>query len=131
MRDAVKMTLLPSAIALGVLVLAHRPLLVMLYDADVQASDAAAGLYFAGSLLRIAAWIPLIALYAMRRTREIATGELLSLPLFAALSIAAGKHLSLEMAGVFWLLSYLAYVAYNFHAVHRHRQESPAAKRLR
>jgi hypothetical protein len=42
-----------------------------------------------GSAERIASWIPLFALYAMRRTRAIAVGELLSLPLYAGLTYSA------------------------------------------
>lgn len=119
LRDAARTTLLPSAVALGVLFLAQRPLLAMLYDPGVQASGAAAGLFFAGSLLRIASWVPLLALYAMRRTREIAIGELLSLPLFAALVIAAGDLLTLELAGALWLFAYCAYGLFNLLAVRR------------
>jgi len=119
MRHAAAATLLPAAFALAALGFSIRPLLAILYDPGVQASDAATALFFAGSLVRIAAWIPLGALYAMRRTREIAIGELLSLPLFAALTLAAGKHLTLELAGAFWLASYCAYGAYNLQAVRK------------
>ena len=124
-RAASMAVLVPAAVALGVLALVHQPVLALLYDASVKASDAAVALFFAGSLMRIAAWIPLFALYALRRTREIAIGELLSLPLFALLTAIPGKHLSLETAGAFWLLSYLAYGAYNLQAVRRHQQKSP------
>jgi len=119
--NAAKTTLLPSAIALGALFLLHRPLLAMLYDPGVQASGVAAGLFFAGSLVRIASWIPLLALYTMRRTREIAVGELLSLPLFVVLMIAAGNLLTLELAGALWLFAFCAYAAFNLLAVRRIR----------
>ena len=119
LRKAARTMLLPAAIAFAVLGLLHRPLLATLYDSSVQASDAGIALFFAGSLVRIASWIPLVALYAMRRTREIAIGELLSLPLFAALTLAAGKHLTLEMAGAFWFVSYSAYGAYNLRSVRK------------
>ena len=124
-RRAAGLVLLPAAIALAGLGLAHRPLLELLYDAGVRAPDAAVALFFAGSVLRIAAWVPLFALYAMHRTREITIGECLSLPLFAALALLAGKHLSLEMAGAFWCFSYLAYATYNLRAVRRRQQKSP------
>jgi polysaccharide transporter, PST family len=123
-RTAAKTVLMPAAVALAGIGLAHRPLLELLYDASVQAPDGAVALFFAGNLLRIAAWIPLFALYAMHRTREITIGEFLSLPLFAALTLLAGKHLSLETAGAFWLASYFAYAIYNLQAVRR-QQKSP------
>jgi hypothetical protein len=76
-------------------------------------------LLLAGSWVRIVAWLPLFALYALRRTRAIAVGELLSLPLFAALVTAAGSQLTLELAGGFWLAAYIAYAVFNFWAARR------------
>jgi len=119
LRSAAKATLPPSAAALAVLFVLHRPLLAVLYDAGVRASNLAVALFFAGSLMRIAAWILLFALYARRRTREIAIGELLSLPFFVVLVYAAGRLLSLELAGAMWLVAYCAYAAYNLRAVRR------------
>jgi hypothetical protein len=69
--------------------------------------------------VRIVAWLPLFALYALRRTRAIAIGELLSLPLFAVLVAAAGRDLTLELAGAFWLVAYIAYAAFNLWAARR------------
>jgi O-antigen/teichoic acid export membrane protein len=121
MRESVMTILLPSAAVLLALYLLHRPLLAALYEPGVQASNAAAGLFFAGSLLRVASWIPLFALYAQRRTREITIGEFLSLPLFAVLTTAAGNRLSLELAGAFWVISYGAYCAYNLRMTRKSR----------
>ncbi len=118
-RSAVKAVLVPSAALFVVLFFAHRPLLALLYDASFEVSAAAVALVFAGSLARIAAWIPLFALYALLRTRAIAAGELLSLPLFAALAGLAGQSLTLELAGAFWLAVYLAYGAFNAWAMLR------------
>lgn len=114
MRDAVRMVLLPSALLLALLFAFYRPLLEALYDPSFQAPPLAVALLFAGSLARIAAWIALFGLYAARRTRAIAAGELLSLPLFAALVFAAGERLTLELAGAFWLGSFVVYAAFNF-----------------
>jgi O-antigen/teichoic acid export membrane protein len=97
----------------------HRPLLAALYDPAFRAPEAAVALIFAGSLARIASWIPLFALYAMRRTMAITIGELFSLPLFAALLLVVGKHLTLEIAGALWLVSYAAYCAFNLRALRR------------
>lgn len=110
---AARNVLLPSALLFVALYLAHRPVLALLYDPGFEVSPAAAALFFAGSAARIGAWIPLYALYAMRRTGMIALGEIFSVPLFAALLFFAGADLTLELAGAFWLASYLAYWAFN------------------
>jgi O-antigen/teichoic acid export membrane protein len=68
---------------------------------------------------RIASWIPLFALYAMRRTRAIALGELFSLPLFVLLLGGIGKALTLESAGAAWLASYAVYLVFNLWAMRR------------
>lgn len=116
---ALRAVLLPSALLLLLLFALHRPLLALLYDASFEVSPVAVALIFAGSLLRIAAWVPLFALYAMRRTRAITFGEVLSLPLFAILVGAAGSRLTLELAAVFWLVAYLVYGAFNAWAMLR------------
>jgi O-antigen/teichoic acid export membrane protein len=118
-RGAERSVLLPSA-ALFILLLAfQRPLLALLYDDSFQVSATAAALFFAGGVLRVASWIPLFALYAMSRTRAIAVGELLSLPLFVLLLAAWGDGLTLELAGASWLLSFLAYALFNYWAMRR------------
>jgi len=119
LRSAAKSILLPSAAAFGVLYVVHRPLLAALYDPGMRGSNVTVALFFAGSLVRVGAWIPLFALFARRRTRDIAIGELLSLPLFVVLVYAAGRLLTLELAGAMWLLAYCAYCAYNVGAVRR------------
>jgi PST family polysaccharide transporter len=119
MRRAAVMILLPAIAVFAVLFLAHRPLLAALYGPDFGATDGAAALLFTGSAVRIASWIPLFALYAMRRTPAITIGELLSLPLFAVLLLIFKNHLSLETAGALWTAAYAAYGAFNFWAVKR------------
>jgi PST family polysaccharide transporter len=118
-REAAVMVLLPSAVLLALLFAFHRPLLAALYDPSFEASPVAVALLFAGSLVRIASWIALFALYATLRTRAIAIGELFSLPLFAALALAAGDALTLEAVGVFWLVAFLAYTAFNCWALRK------------
>jgi O-antigen/teichoic acid export membrane protein len=117
LREAAKVVLIPSALLFLALFAFHGPILALLYDETFRAPPAAVALVFAGSLVRIAAWIPLFALYAMLRTRAISVGEVLSLPLFAALAFAAGERLTLELAGVFWLASFAAYAAFNLWAM--------------
>ena len=119
LRESARTVLLPSALLFLLLLACHRPLLQVLYDPSFEAPPLAVALLFAGSLARIAAWIPLFGLYAASRTRAIAVGELLSLPLFAALAFAAGDRLTLELVGAFWLASFLAYGAFNLWALRK------------
>lgn len=119
LRESAWTVLLPSAGLFLLLYLVHVPLLAVLYDPTFLPSPLAAGLIFAGSVVRIAAWIPLFGLYAASRTHAIAIGELLSLPLFAALCLAAGDRLSLEVAGALWLATYAAYGLFNLWALRR------------
>ena len=118
-RGAARAVLLPSAALFALLFALHRPLLAALYDAGFEVSATAAALFFAGGAVRVASWIPLFALYAMARTGAIALGELLSLPLFVVLLAAWGDSLTLERAGAAWLLSFLAYAAFNYWAMRR------------
>jgi O-antigen/teichoic acid export membrane protein len=118
-RRALAAVILPCALLLGALFAVHRPLLAFLYDPSFAVSDLAVALVFAGTAVRIASWVGLAALYAMRRTRAIAVGELLSLPLFASLVALSGERLTLELAGGLWLLSFAAYCGFNFWAMRR------------
>lgn len=115
-----KWTLVPSAAVLVLFLVFQRPLLVALYDETFHASNLAAALFFLGALVRIASWVPMFGLYAVRGTRALAIGELFSLPLFALLVVLAGERLTLELAGVLWVVSYIAYLAFNVVALRRH-----------
>jgi hypothetical protein len=101
------------------LFLIQRPVFGLLYDDTFAVSNASAAVFFAGSAVRIAAWVALVALYAERRAWAITVGELLSLPLFVALLLAWPGGLSLEAAGTAWLAAYLAYAAFNLAALPR------------
>jgi O-antigen/teichoic acid export membrane protein len=114
LRESIRTILIPSAALFVLLFAFHQPLVEALYDPSFSAPATAVALVFAGSVVRIASWIPLVGLYAARRTHAIAIGELLSLPLFAALALAAAEHLTLELIGVLWLCAYAAYAAFNF-----------------
>jgi PST family polysaccharide transporter len=116
---AAKWVLIPAAAVFAALLAMHEWLLAALYDETFRAPPAAVALLFAGSLVRIASWIPLFALYAQRRTRAIAAGELLSLPLFALLTIVAVERLSLTLAAILWLVSFAAYLGFNLWAARR------------
>lgn len=119
LRTALRVIVLPSAAVLAACFIWHRPLLAALYDPSFQAPDAAVLLFFAGSVARVASWIPLLGLYVLHRTRAIALGELASVPLFATLVVLAGERLTLELAGAFWLLAYCAYAGFNYRALRR------------
>jgi len=119
LRRAALVTLLPSALALAVEAVFQRPLLRLLYDGSFAIADTAVVLLLAGTLARIASWLPLYALYAMRRTRPLVIGEFLSMPLFAALLAAYPGPLSLEVAGALWLVAYAGYGFFNLWAVRR------------
>jgi PST family polysaccharide transporter len=116
---AAKSTLIPAAVVLAAFVAWREPLLDLLYGAQFRPSALATGLVFAGGVVRIAAWVALYGLYARRRTVAIAAGEVLSLPLFAALVAGAGSRLTLEVAGGCWLAAYCAYLAFNVWALRR------------
>ena len=119
LKRAALVTILPSAMALAAIGALHRPVFSLLYDESFRMTDATVALFFAGTFARIASWLPQYGLYAMRRTRSLSIGEVLSMPLFAALLAAWPGPLTLEAAGALWLAAYLAYGAFNLWAVRR------------
>ena len=106
-------TVVPAGVVLAILAIFQQPIIFLLYGPEFRIPDASVILLFAGTLARIASWAPLFGLYAMRRTRPIAAGELLSLPLFAALLFLFREDLTLERASAMWLAAYLAYWLFN------------------
>lgn len=119
LRRAGLVTLVPSAFALFALGALHRPVFSLLYDASFLMTGATVALFFAGTLVRIASWLPLYALYAMRRTGPLVVGEFLSMPLFAALLAAYPRPLSLDAAGALWVAAYTGYALFNLWAMRR------------
>jgi O-antigen/teichoic acid export membrane protein len=119
LKRAALVTILPSAIALAALAVFQRPVLALLYDESFRMSDQAVALFFAGTFARIASWLPLYALYAMRRTGLLVIGEFLSMPLFATVLAVYPRPLTLESAGALWLASYLVYGLFNLWAMRR------------
>jgi len=119
LKRAGLVTLLPSAVALFALGALHRPVFSLLYDASFLMTGTTVALFFAGTFVRIASWLPLYALYAMRRTGPLVVGEFLSLPLFAALLAAYPGALSLEAAGALWVAAYTGYAVFNLWAMRR------------
>jgi len=119
LKRAALATILPSALALAAIGALHRPVFSLLYDESFRMTDTTVALFFAGTFARIASWLPLYALYAMRRTRSLAIGEFLSMPLFALLLAAWPRPLTLEAAGALWLAAYAGYGVFNLWAVRR------------
>jgi hypothetical protein len=113
LRRAVKVVLLPACVASLMLYAFRHEVLATLYDARFRLPDGAAATLLAGSALRVAAWVPLFALYAQGRTRAIALGEFLSLPLFVALLALWPGRLDVEAVGWAWLAAYAVYAAFN------------------
>ncbi len=113
LRAAARAVLPASALAFVVLLLLRRPVFEALYGGGFVPGAGATALFFAGSLLRVLAWVPLFALYAQGRARAIAVGELASLPLFAALLAAGAARAGLAWIGAAWMLSYAAYAGLN------------------
>ena len=79
--------LIVSAALLALLWLNQAAVLETLYDARFVIPDRVAALFLLGDWLRVGSWVFLYALFAMQRTSAIAIGELLSVPLFAALLV--------------------------------------------
>lgn len=113
LRAAAWAVLPASAIAFALLFMLRVPVFEALYGPGFVPSPNTAALFFAGSLLRVAAWVPLFALYAQGRARAIALGEFASLPLFAALLAAGAARAGLAWVAAAWLTSYAAYGALN------------------
>jgi PST family polysaccharide transporter len=120
--------LVPAAVLLLAIYANQKTVLTTLYDVQFLISDRAAALFLLGDWLRIASWVFLYALYAMRRTALIIAGEVFSLPLYALLLYVYAGGMTLERAGLLYLLSYLVYVVFNAVAVMRMSRQniSPA-----
>lgn len=113
LRAAAWAVLPASALALLGLLWLRVPVFEALYGPGFVPGAGATALFFGGSLLRVAAWVPLFALYAQGRGRAIALGEFASLPLFAALLAAGAARAGLAWIAAAWLASYAAYAAVN------------------
>ena len=102
----------PAVVMLLIILLLRVPLVTFLYDSRFLMSSWAAALFILGDCLRIAAWVPLLILFARERVAAIALGEWLSLPLFAGL-ITVVKPSGLEGTAVLYVLVYMLYFIFN------------------
>lgn len=127
LRRAMLVVLAPAGLGFALLALMQTEVLALLYSASFTASDRAVALFFLAEWLRLASWLYLYALYAVRGTTAAAAGELLSLPLFAALAFALRHVLDLELAALLYLASFAAYLGFNYWVVERRWRRAPAA----
>jgi O-antigen/teichoic acid export membrane protein len=125
MARAGAMVLVPAACLLLLIFFNQRAMLSTLYDASFVVSDKTAGLIMFGSWIRIASWLFLFGLFAAHRTLLIIAGEILSLPFFALLLWLYAKGMTLERAALLYLVSYLAYLAFNAVALNYSLRVSP------
>ena len=123
LRRALLVVLVPTAIGFMLLGWYQRAVLASLYDASFVASDRAVAYFYLAEWLRIASWLFLYALYALRATLAVAIGEVLSLPLFAVLVYFFRDALNLEIAGLLYLSAFSAYLGFNYLVVASRRRQ--------
>jgi PST family polysaccharide transporter len=114
LRASARQVVLPSLLALGLLWLLLPQALAMLYRDDLPVGRLDALPFFAGDALRLLSWIFLFGLFARGAGWAVTAGELLSLPLFAALLLLLPGPLSLPAVGLAWMAAYAVYVGFNF-----------------
>lgn len=110
---AARTTLIPSALAMGVLLALLPQVTSWLYRPELSVPSADASLLFLGDWLRMVAWVFLYGLYARQVPRAVTIGEFLSIPLFALLVWFAIPPSGLAEVGLAWALAYVAYAVFN------------------
>ncbi|MDE2364225.1 MAG: hypothetical protein KGM42_16235 [Hyphomicrobiales bacterium] len=118
LERAFRLLLAPAAAVYVLFWLAQGWIMPFLYTERFLMPAGASALFLVGDTLRLASWIPLHGLYASERTTAIATGEFLSLPLFALL-LTVLPQASLASAGACYAAAYLVYLSFNLWCVHR------------
>ncbi|KAF0166580.1 MAG: polysaccharide transporter PST family [Rhodocyclaceae bacterium] len=119
LRAAARQVLRPALLALVVLWLLLPQVLALLYREGLPVGRFDALPFFAGDALRMLSWIFLFGLFARGAGWAVTAGELLSLPLFAALLVLLPGSLSLPAIGVAWMLAYVVYAGFNYWALRR------------
>jgi len=109
---------IPGTIAIALLWALQGIVIPILYSDKYIMSAAASGLFLFGDALRLASWVPLQGMFATERTKAIAIGEWLSLPLFAALLTVLSVK-SLVVAGALYAVTYAIYLVFNAWCVYR------------
>ena len=108
MRNMAGQILIPSFLALLLLLIFQNPILHALYGDQLEVSREITAIFWLGDFLRIVAAVFLMGLYTLHASKAIAFGELLSQPLFAIL-LFISINLSLVDIGKYHLLTYLIY----------------------
>lgn len=121
LRASARQVVLPALLALGLLWLLLPQALALLYREGLPVDRLDALPFFAGDALRMLSWIFLFGLFARGAGWAVTAGELLSLPLFAALLLLLPGPLSLAAIGLAWMLAYAVYAGFNFWALRRAR----------
>lgn len=127
LRASIAWIVLPAGAALGLLWWLLPEALGVLYRADLGVTREDGTLFLLGDWMRIVSWVPLFGLFAFRAAWAIALGELLSLPLFAAL-LALRAPAGLADVGLLWLLTYAAYALFNGWILRRRLSALPPAR---
>ena len=109
---------IPGALAIGLLWATQDVVIPILYSDKFLMPMAASGLFLLGDALRLASWVPLQGMFATERTKAVAIGEWLSLPLFAALLTVLNVK-TLVGAGVCYVVTYAVYLAFNAWCIYR------------
>lgn len=119
LRAAARQVLRPALLALCVLWLLLPQVLALLYREGLPVGRLDALPFFAGDALRMLSWIFLFGLFARGAGWAVTAGELLSLPLFAALLVLLPGSLSLPVIGMAWMLAYAVYAGFNYWALRK------------
>lgn len=105
--------LIPTACLLSGIYFNQHAVLATFYDTRFIVSNTTALWFMLGCWIRISSWVFLFGLFAAHRTRLIIAGELFSLPFYVLLLWLFADDMTLELSAVLYLISYLAYLAFN------------------
>lgn len=117
LRASARQVVLPALLALALLWLLLPQALALLYREGLPVGRLDALPFFVGDALRMLSWVFLFGLFARGAGWAVTAGELLSLPLFAALLFLLPGPLSLPSIGLAWMLAYAVYLGFNVWAM--------------
>ena len=100
--------MLPSTIALILLIIFHNPILHLLYSDLLEIPFSIALLFWSGDAVRILSAIFLLGLFVLHSTKLIAVLDIFSQPLFVLL-LFLGMASSLQGTGIAYLVTYCLY----------------------
>lgn len=112
--DGFLKVVLPSMLLL--IVMPHilgSELLIFLYGYQFDVSIDALRYLWLGDACRVFSWLLLFCLYAQKKTWRIVMGEFVSLPMFVFIVWINQDHLTIELIGIYWLITYALYSMFN------------------